>query len=108
MQSLFILPISYFINRLLYPYSMSYIRLSYDETIIEFNGSKLKMNPFLPQSNRHTLTPSYKTRGSQSLASLFSHVPLPSPTAGGTTKPIHEFHHQQQPLLPPPRATAAG
>ena len=58
MQYLFILPITYFINRLLHPYSMSYIRLFYDETIlIEFNGSKLKINSFLPQSNRHTSSP---------------------------------------------------
>ena len=48
MQFLFILPITYFINRLLYPYNTSYIRLSYDETaLIEFYGSKLKINPFL-------------------------------------------------------------
>ena len=55
MQFLFILPITYFINRLLYPYNTSYIRLSYEETtLIEFNGSKLKIKPILiPNVNRH-------------------------------------------------------
>ncbi|XP_057530384.1 uncharacterized protein LOC130808867 [Amaranthus tricolor] len=58
---------------------MSYIKLSYDKTtLIEFNGSKLKINPFLPQSNRHTLTPSYKTHGSQSLSFPNSLFYLPS------------------------------
>ena len=80
MQSLFILPITYFINRLLYPYSMSYIRLSYDETtLIEFNGSKLKMNPCLSHLTDTPLLPHTKpTVLNLSLpSSLTSHSPHP-------------------------------
>ena len=89
---------------------MFYIKLSYDETtLIEFNRSKLKIKPFYHKLTDIPLLPHIKTTPNQYTLhpfpisffilifysfnlstlppSLFSHVPLPSPTAAAQPSP---------------------
>ena len=109
MQSLFIQPITYFINRLLYPFSMSYIRLSYDETtLVEFNGSKLKMNPCLSHLT-DILLPSITNKITPHTSSSFPHSRLLPYSFLPHSRLTHEHHHQPaaQPRAPPPTATTS-
>ena len=107
MQSLFIQPIAkFYLFRKsfivpLRPYSMSYIRLSYDETIlIEFNGSKLKINSFLSHLNRHTPSP-FLSSSSSSFTFKLSTMP---PSLSLTVQQ-HPQHHQATPPSQPPADT---
>ena len=82
---------------------MSYIRLSYDETtLIEFNGLKLKMNPFLPHLKRHTSFPHIEnprfSLPSSLFLSLFPSSPVRRP---GLLLPLTDAdqQHTHPPLL---------
>ena len=104
MQSLFILPITYFIIRLLYPYNMSYIRLSYDETaLLEFYGSKLKIKThFTTNKPTHPLPHFFLHPHLLFLQTLnTASFPLPHGSVAAGSCPPSTVHGAAAPPWPP-------